>query len=164
MYARAHNGDSDWLWVKVTAYARPKKFDDVEYMQEDMAKLIQQHEEDIKDIAEFFEKNRIVDQEEPHTIMRFKLDSGRNHVVAEKNLYKTDYTKVESKLYQVLDAFPGIMEIYISNYGINFRLEGNGGGEYVELIFLFYNGTVEEEAEYYFEIAPRWIYVYCPPM
>ena len=169
VYARAHNGDSDWLWVRVKAYARPKKFDDMDVMQEDMAKLIQQHGEDLKDIADFFEKNRIKDQEESHVILRFKLDSGRNHVVADENLYKIDYKKLEKKLYQVLDSFPGIMEIYITNYGIHFVLESSdGGGEYVELKFLFQNVIWREDgikqSDDYFETAPRWIYHYSRPV
>ena len=169
VYARAHNGDSDWLWVKVKAYARPKEFDGMEVMQADMVKLIQEHGEDLKDIADFFEKNRINDQEESHVILRFKLDSGRNHVVADENLYKIDYKKLEKKLYQVLDSFPGIMEIYITNYGIHFVLEGSGGGEYVSLKFLFYDSSKEdipgvtEESDDYFETAPRWYYEYGRP-
>ncbi|MBO5072010.1 MAG: Ig-like domain-containing protein, partial [Eubacterium sp.] len=171
VYARAHNGDSDWLWVKVKAYARPKKFDGMDVMQEDMVKLIQLHGEDLKDIADFFEKNRIKDNSESHTILQFKLDPGRDYVMAEKNLYKIDYKKLEKKLYQVLDSFPGIMEIYITNYGVHFVLEGNGGGEYVELTYLFYDDSkkdnvpgLAEESDDNFKTAPRWKYHYSRPV
>ena len=165
VYARAHNGDSDWLWVKVTAYARPKKFDGMDMMQEDMVKLIQQHGEDIKDIADYFEKNKAVYNKEKHEI-KFSLDSGRSHVVTENTQGKIDYKKIEKQLYQVLDSFPGFMEINYDSYGINFVLNsGDGGGEYVELIFLFQKAEwkVVKESKHYFETAPRWIYHYSAP-
>ena len=166
VYARAHNGDSDWLWVKVTAYARPKKFDGMDVMQEDIVKLIQQHGENLKDIAEFFEKNNKENHQE-NLDVRIKLDSGRNYVTADITDGKIDYKKIEKKLSQVLDSFPGIMEIYVSNYGVNFILEGNLGGQYVELRFLFQDAVWREDgakqSENYFETAPRWIYYYSAP-
>ena len=166
VYARAHNGDSDWLWVKVTAYARPKKFDGMDVMQEDIVKLIQQHGENLKDIAEFFEKNNKENHQE-NLDVRIKLDSGRNYVTADITDGKIDYKKIEKKLSQVLDSFPGIMKIYVSNYGVNFILEGNLGGQYVELRFLFQDAVWREDgakqSENYFETAPRWIYHYSPP-
>ena len=166
VYARAHNGDSDWLWVKVKAYARPKKFDDMDVMQMDMVKLIQNHGEDLKDIAQFFEKNNKENHQE-NLDVRIKLDSGRNYVTADITDGKIDYKKIEKKLSQVLDSFPGIMEIYVSNYGVNFILEGNLGGQYVELRFLFQDAVWREDgakqSENYFETAPRWIYHYSPP-
>ncbi len=165
VYARAHNGDSDWLWVKVTAYARPKKFDGMDVMQEDIVKLIQQHGENLKDIADFFEKNKAVYNKEKHEI-KFSLDSGRNHVVTENTQGKIDYKKIEKQLYQVLDSFPGFMEINYDSYGIKFVLNsGDGGGEYVELIFLFQKAEwkVVKESKHYFETAPRWIYHYSAP-
>ena len=166
VYARAHNGDSDWLWVKVKAYARPKKFDDMDVMQMDMVKLIQNHGEDLKDIAQFFEKNNKENHQE-NLDVRIKLDSGRNYVTADITDGKIDYKKIEKKLFQVLDSFPGIMEIYVSNYGVNFILEGNLGGQYVELNFLFQDVIWHEDgakqSENYFETAPRWIYHYSPP-
>ena len=98
IYARAHNGDSDWLWVKVKAYARPKKFDDVDIMQEDMVKMIRTHGEDLKDIADFFQKNVNMESKEILTVLQLSLDPGRNYVVAEKNRYNTDYKKIEKKI------------------------------------------------------------------
>ena len=166
VYARTHNGDSDWLWVKVKAYARPKKFDDMDVMQMDMVKLIQNHGEDLKDIAQFFEKNNKENHQE-NLDVRIKLDSGRNYVTADITDGKIDYKKIEKKLFQVLDSFPGIMEIYVSNYGVNFILEGNLGGQYVELRFLFQDAVWREDgakqSENYFETAPRWIYYYSAP-
>ncbi len=150
----------------MTAYARPKKFDGMDVMQEDMVKLIQQHGEDLKDIAEFFEKNNKENHQE-NLDVRIKLDSGRNYVTADITDGKIDYKKIEKKLFQVLDSFPGIMEIYVSNYGVNFILEGNLGGQYVELRFLFQDAVWREDgakqSENYFETAPRWIYHYSPP-
>ena len=169
VYARAHNGDSDWLWVKVKAYARPKKFDGMDVMQEDMVKLLQAHGEDLKDIADFFQNNINMDSKELLTMLQFTLDPGRNFVVAEKNRYNTDYKKIEKKLYQVLNSFPGHMEIQITNYDLHFILESSHGGSYVELFFLFRDsseintGTEIEESTRYFETAPRWFYHYCPP-
>ena len=168
VYARAHNGDSDWLWVIVKAYARPKKFDGMDVMQEDMVKLIQTHEKDLKDIADFFQKILIEDTKEYQTVLQFTLDPGRNHVETEKNLKNINYKEIEKKLYQVLDSFPGIMEITVSNYGIHFKLKGTHGS-YVELVFLLRdsnevdNGPEIEESTRYFETAPRWFYHYCPP-
>ena len=168
VYARAHNGDSDWLWVIVKAYARPKKFDGMDVMQEDMVKLLQAHGEDLKDIADFFQKILIEDTKEYQTVLQFTLDPGRNHVETEKNLKNINYKEIEKKLYQVLDSFPGIMEITVSNYGIHFKLKGTHGS-YVELVFLLRdsnevdNGPEIEESTRYFETAPRWFYHYCPP-
>ncbi len=167
VYARAHNGDSDWLWVKVKAYARPKKFDGMDVMQEDMVKLIQQHGEDIKDIAQFFEKNKAEHVKEDQVI-RFRLDPGRNYVVAEQISGYVDYKKMEKKLFQVLDSFPGTMEIYVRNSSIRFILEGNLGGQYVQLLFLFEDASktenpVTKESDDYFKPAPRWRYKYSRP-
>lgn len=168
VYARAHNGDSDWLWVKVKAYARPKKFDDVDIMQEDMVKMIRTHGEDLKDIADFFQKNVNMESKEILTVLQLSLDPGRNYVVAEKNRYNTDYKKIEKKIYQVLDSFPGYMEIQITNYDLHFILKGDYGS-YVELIFLFRDSSeIDDDIEFkestwHFETAPRWFYHYCPP-
>ncbi len=167
VYARAHNGDSDWLWVKVKAYARPKKFDGMDVMQEDMVKLIQQHGEDIKDIAQFFEKNKAEHVKEDQVI-RFRLDPGRNYVVAEQISGYVDYKKMEKKLFQVLDSFPGTMEIYVRNASIRFILEGNLGAQYVQLLFLFEDASktenpVTKESDDYFKPAPRWRYKYSRP-
>ena len=171
VYARAHNGDSDWLWVKVKAYARPKKFDGMDVMQEDMVKLIQQHGEDIKDIADYFERYEAEHAKENRYI-QFTLDPGRNYVVADESRGKTDYKKIENKLFRVLDSFPGIMEIQVAPGIIRFILNGNLGGQYVQLSFLFEDTSAEdsdnpnvvtEESNEYFTPAPRWYYEYNRP-
>ncbi len=171
VYARAHNGDSDWLWVKVKAYARPKKFDGMDVMQEDMVKLIQQHGEDIKDIADYFERYEAEHAKENRYI-QFTLDPGRNYVVADESRGKTDYKKIENKLFRVLDSFPGIMEIQVAPGIIRFILNGNLGGQYVQLSFLFEDTSAEdsdnpsieiEESSDYFTPAPRWHYYYSRP-
>ena len=171
VYARAHNGDSDWLWVKVKAYARPKKFDGMDVMQEDMVKLIQQHGEDIKDIADYFERYEAEHAKENRYI-QFTLNPGRNYVVADESRGKTDYKKIENKLFRVLDSFPGIMEIQVAPGIIRFILNGNLGGQYVQLSFLFEDTSAEdsdnpnvvtEESNEYFTPAPRWYYEYNRP-
>lgn len=58
------------------------------------------------------------------------------------------------------------MEINYDKYGINFVLySGDGGGEYVELIYLFQKAEWKsiKESEHNFETAPRWIYHYSRP-
>ncbi len=143
----------------------------MDVMQEDMVKLIQQHGEDLKDIAEFFEKNKALHGKE-NQVIQFSLDSGRNHVDAKNEKGKVDYKKIENKLFQVLDSFPGFMEINVTNSGIHFVLySSDGGGEYVELKFLFRDtakiddnvpGLVDESDDY-FKTAPRWYYEYSRP-
>lgn len=69
----------------------------------------------------------------------------------------------------MLDSFPGYMEIQITNYDLHFILEGDHGGEYVELYFLLRdNSEIDDDIEFkesnrHFETALRWYYHYCPP-
>ena len=116
VYARAHNGDSDWLWVKVKAYARPKNFDDMDLMQEDMVKLIRQHGEDLKDIAEFFEKNNKKNSQE-NLEVRIRLDSGRNYVTAENTEGKIDYKKIEKICSRYWILFLDLWKLIMINMG-----------------------------------------------
>lgn len=170
VYARTHNGNCDWLWVKVKNYARPDEFDGMENMQQDMVKMIQEHGADIQDIAEFFEKNKANHPGESQVIM-FSLDSGRNYVEAESIEGEVDYKEMETTMYRVLESFPGVMRIYVKNRSIRFILKGESGGEYVELFFLFYDPSEEEvdvpglvkESRDRFKIAPRWRYYYSRP-
>ena len=64
------------------------------------------------------------------------------------------------------------MEINVTNYGIHFVLNSSdGGGEYVELKFLFRDTTkiddnipgLVDESDDYFKTAPRWYYEYSRP-
>ena len=165
VYARAHNGNCDWLWVKVTNYARPDGFDGMEKMQQDMVKMIQQHGSDIKDIAEFFEKNKANHPNESQVIL-FRLDSGRNYVEAETVKGKVDYKGIEQILYKTMESFPGMMDICVTSSGVHFVLEGESSS-YVELIFLFQKKENKEngikESNDYFETASRWTYHYSRP-
>lgn len=162
VYARAHNGNCDWLWVKVKNYARPDEFDGMENMQQDMAKMIQEHGSDIQNIAEFFEKNKAGNPNESQVIL-FRLDSGRNYVEAEFVRGKVDYKRIEENLYRVMESFSGVMGICVTSSGVHFVLEDEYDS-YVELIFLFQEREHKEngikESSNYFETASRWIYHY----
>ena len=169
VYARAHNGNCDWLWVEVTNYARPDEFDGVEKMQQDMVKMIQQHGSDLRDIAEFFEKNKANHPDE-NQVISFQLDSGRNYVETETIKGKVNYKEIETTMYDVLESFPGVMEIYVKNTSVHFILKGKSGA-YVKLAFIFYDSSekndnvpgVAEESNDYFSPAPRWNYYYSRP-
>lgn len=168
IYARAHNGNYDWLWVKVKNYARPDEFDGMENMQQDMVNMIHEHESDLKDIAEFFEKNKANHPDESQVI-NFGLDSGRNYVEAETIKGEVNYKEIETTMYRVMESFPGVMDIRVRNDSVHFILWGKSGGEFVELLFLFYDPSEEDipglvkESRDYFKTAPRWKYHYSRP-
>lgn len=170
VFACAHNGNYDWLWVKVKNYARPDEFDGMENMQQDMVNMIHEHGSDLKDIAEFFEKNKANHPDESQVI-NFGLDSGRNYVEAETIKGEVNYKGIETTMYRVMESFPGVMRIYVKNRSIRFILKGESGGEYVELFFLFYDPSEEEvdvpglvkESRDRFKTAPRWKYYYSRP-
>ena len=162
IYARAHNGNCDWFWVEVINYARPEEFDGLKDMQMDMAILIQQHGSELRDIAEYFEKNKAIHYNESQAML-FQLDSERKCVEGEIINGEIETKGIEGKLYLVMEAYPGVMQIYVTNFGVHFILEGNNSA-YVELVFLFEGRNEKEngmkESNDLFQTAPRWIYHY----
>jgi len=161
VYARAHNGNySGKIWIKVKDYARPTKFYDLEYMQEDMKKLVLEYEEDIKEIAAYFEQVR-VQSENKNLELSFKLNDGRTQIEASVGDSELSYQDIEEKMFHMLDSFPGKMVIRVSEMGIYFNLIGKDTT--VSIAYGFYYIEDFEESYLHFKISPRWYYTYFLP-
>jgi len=161
VYARAHNGNySGKIWIKVKDFASPKKFYDVEYMQEDMKKLVLEHEDDLKEIAAYFEKNR-ANQKGTKQMANFWLNDSRTDI--ESIIWEgvISVEEIKDTMLRVLDSFPGEMIIEINDMAIYFILRDSLTS--VDVSYGFYQMKEPEESMFHFKIAPRWYYYYSLP-
>ena len=153
IYARAHNGNyTGGINITVVNYARPGKFTDVEYTQEDMQKLLTDYAEDLQAIAEYFE--RYNKTHEPQAV-NFFMNDDRSAM----ETYGADipYEEVSERLRRVLDDYPGHMRIRVTEGGVHFDLSDNM--YHCELSFSMDAPEMEiEESPYYFRVATRWYY------
>ncbi len=159
IYARAHNGNVTWIKVYAEDYATNIKFENVQAMMDDMQNLIHNYQTEVEQIAAFFEKNQ-ANHPKKNQEMTFLLSDNRKEVVGIVEKGDAIYYKdIEDMMLQVLQSFPGDMEIIVIDGVVRFRLNGLGA-QYVELNYIFRQLVDYEESSYHFTTADRWIYHY----
>ena len=154
IYARAHNGNyTGEITVKVANYARPDHFKDVEHTQADIQKLLTNYPEELKTIAEYFDRMH-AKQKNKMPIGALYLNDGRTEVLA--NSAELEYKGIYDVLFKVLDSFPGRMRIVITADGVKFNLSN----EYYYNVVRYCFNEIEDDEEdgYEFFVASRWIY------
>ena len=153
IYARAHNGNCTGdITVKVINYARPDQFWDVEHTQEDIAKLLTNYPEELKDIAEYFERKRAENKGKAPT-GSLRLNEGRTKIVANSEL---EYNEIYDVLFKVMDSFPGKMRIMVTDDIVEFNLSNMYYKNVLRYCFNSLEG-MEEDAGH-FRVASRWVY------
>ena len=153
IYARAHNGNCTGdITVKVVNYARPDRFWNVEHTQKDIAKLLTNYSEELKDIAEYFEKIH-AEKKGKEPIGSLHLNDDRTAVVTRSKL---KYKEINKVLFKVMDSFPGEMRIIITADYVKFNLSDS---KYYNVVrFCFEEIEDKEENAKEFFVASRWIY------
>ena len=154
VYARAHNGDyTGEITIRVVNHARPKRFKNLEHTQEDIRKLLTDHPEEVKTIAEYFERIH-AGQKDKMPIGSLYLNDGRTGVSA--NSDDLEYKEIYDVLFKVLDSFPGEMMILITPDGVRFDLSDEYCHNSVQYCF---NEIVDmEENSRKFFVATQWLY------
>ncbi len=153
IYARAHNGNCTGdITVKVVNYARPDQFRDVEHTQKDIAKLLTDYPEELKDIAEYFERIH-AQKKGKEPIGSLHLNDERTAVVTKSEL---EFKEIQDVLYKVMDSFPGEMMITITADGVKFDLSDDVN--FNALSYVFFDVDDLEENSRHFRVASRWIY------
>lgn len=153
IYARAHNGNCTGdITIRVVNYARPDQFWDVEHTQEDIAKLLTNYPEELKDIAEYFERKRAEKKGKAPTGSIY-LNDGRTAIEANS---KMEFKEIYNVLFKVLDSFPGEMYIMVTDDIVEFNLSN---GYYKNVLRYCFNSLegMEESVEH-FRVASRWTY------
>ena len=153
IYARAHNGNyTGGINITVENYARPGKFTNVEYTQEDMQKLLTDYAEDLQAIAEYFE---LYNETHPKQIGYICMTEDRLGLDVSENI--VSYAEVQENLLRLLDDYPGNMRIYVYDSSVFFSLSDNMYCN--ELMYSFTGPRIEfEESPTYFSVATRWMY------
>ena len=153
IYARAHNGNCTGdITVKVVNYARPNQFWDVEHTQEDIAKLLTNYPEELKDIAEYFERIH-AKRKGKEPIGSLHLNDERTAVVTKSEL---QFKEIQDVLFKVMDSFPGEMMITITADGVKFDLSNEIYYNIVRFCFDEIEEKDEDVGEFF--VASRWIY------
>ena len=153
IYARAHNGNCTGdITVKVVNYARPDQFRDVEHTQEDIAKLLTNYSEELKEIAEYFERKHAEKKGKAPTGSIY-LNDGRTAIEANS---KMEFKEIYDVLFKVLDSFPGEMYIMVTDDIVKFNLSNEHYKNVLRYCFNSLEG-IEEDARH-FRVASRWVY------
>ncbi len=153
IYARAHNGNyTGDITVKVVNYASPDQFRDVEHTQEDIAKLLTNYPEELKEIAEYFERKR-TEKKGKAPIGSIYLNDGRTAIEANSEM---EFKEIYDVLFKVLDSFPGEMYIMVTDDIVEFNLSNEHYKNVLRYCFNSLEG-IEEDARH-FRVASRWVY------
>ena len=154
IYARAHNGNyTGEITIKIVNYARPDHFKDVEHTQADIEKLLTNYPEELKNIAEYFDRMH-AKKKDKMPIGALYLNDGRTEVLA--NSDELEYKEIYDVLLKVLDSFPGEMMITITADYVKFDLSDT---KYYNIVrFCFAEVVDMEETSREFFVASRWIY------
>ncbi len=153
IYARAHNGNCTGdITVKVVNYARPDQFRNVEHTQKDIAKLLTNYPEELKDIAEYFERIH-AEKKGKEPIGSLHLNDERTAVVTKSEL---EFKEIKDVLHKVMDSFSGEMMITITADGVKFDLSNEIYYNIVRFCFDEIEDKDENAGEFF--VASRWIY------
>ena len=153
IYARAHNGNCTGdITIRVVNYARPDQFWDVEHTQEDIAKLLTNYPEELKDIAEYFERIH-AEKKGKEPIGSLHLNDGRTAVITKSDL---EFKEIQDVLFKVMDSFPGEMHIIITEDVVEFDLSNSKYFNVLRYCFNSLEGM--EESIRHFRVASRWTY------
>ena len=159
IYARAHNGNVTWIKVYAEDYATNIKFENVQAMMDDMQNLINNYQTEVEQIAAYFEENK-ANHPNVNQQMMFTLNDERSKVIGEiTGGSKIEYKKVEETMLQVLQSFPGDMEIIITNKVVRFIIYGIGT-QNADITYVFNSINNLQDIENHFHIADRWTYHY----
>ncbi|MCH5266507.1 MAG: hypothetical protein J1F02_11445 [Lachnospiraceae bacterium] len=107
VYARSHNGNSTgYMKVSVNNYARPEAFRNLEYVNEDMKRLLTTYAEDLKTVVEYFS---IYNKTHTPQIGKFYLSQDRMRMIATSGIIS--YEPVQENLWRLMDQHPGHIQI-----------------------------------------------------
>ena len=155
IYARAHNGNTTGkINITVKNYARPGKFTNTEYTEENMRRLLTDYAEDLQVIAEYFERyNKTHDPQE----VKFYMNMGRSAMIVDGA--DVPYEEVKERLYRILDDCPGDMVIHVTRGGVHFELSNNMYNNELSFSMNIIPAQKEvEEGPSNFRVAARWFY------
>lgn len=137
--------------MSVYDYARPSEFVDLEYIQPEMENFVRQYENDMKEIAAYFENSNKTGHKSTGIL---KLSEDRMKIVT--RMEESEYAPIRQNIWNIVSDYSKDLQIRVTETTVSFDLSSYP--YHMELVYRFDNYMPIEESSP-FLVAPHWFYL-----